>query len=262
MTGPVEFDANGAAQHLLDGHSNKTVFKPFAADFGIDDLDKAYIVQDLFVAGSGLARAGYKIGLTSKKMQAMVNIDQPIGGVVFADRVTNTPATFSLADFGRMGLEFEIAVRVGRDINADNLPTDRDGIADFVEAVGPAFEVIEDRNADYSDLDIHSILADNSWNWGAVLGEMKPYDGDLAKVRGVLTINGDVAGEGVGGDVLGHPFEPLLWLAHHLVQRGRALKAGDLVLTGSLLQSRFPNPGDVYEFDVEGLGGVKVSVSD
>ncbi len=261
MTGPTEFDANAAAQHLLDGHRDKTVFKPFAAEFGIDDLDKAYTVQDLFVAGTGLARAGYKIGLTSKKMQAMVNIDQPIGGVVFADRVTQTPAKLSGADFGRLGLEFEIAVRLGRDINAGNLPKDRDGIAAFVEAVGPAFEVIEDRSADYSDLDIFSILADNSWNWGAVLGEMKPYDGDLAAVRGVLTINGEIVGEGVGGDVLGHPFEPLLWLARHLVKRGGGLKAGDLVLTGSLLQSRFPNPGDVYEFDVEELGGVKVSIT-
>ncbi len=260
----ADFDPGPAARHLLDGHRNKTVFTPFAGKFGMDDLDKAYAVQDLFVAGpgAGAARAGYKIGLTSKAMQDMVNLDQPIAGVVSAAGVTHSPAELSRGDFGRLGLEFEIAVQLAKDIGAGDLPLDRDEIGAFVAAIAPAFEVIDDRGADYSNLEIFSIVADNSWNSGAVLGEMIPFDGDLAAATGTLTVNGEIVGTGKGADILGHPFEPLIWLANHLIARGGTLKAGDIVLTGSLLPSRFPEIGDVYEFNVTGLGGVSATITD
>ncbi len=262
VTGEKGFDLGPAARHLLDGHQHKTLFKPFAGDFGIDDLDKAYAVQDLFVAGLGAGgpRSGYKVGLTSKAMQAMVDLDQPIGGIVFADGTTNSPANLSKAHFGRLGLEFEIAVRLAKDIGAGDLPLNRDSIGSYVAGIAPAFEVIDDRGADYSDLEIFSIIADNSWNSGAVLGEMQPVAGDLATVTGTLKVNGEIVGTGKGSDVLGHPFEPLIWLANHLVARGGTLKAGDIVLTGSLLPSRFPEVGDIYEFMVEGMGGVTATI--
>lgn len=262
VTDESGFDPGPAAQHLLDGHQNKTIFTPFADAFGMDDLDKAYAVQDLFVAGLGTdsLRAGYKIGLTSKAMQDMVGLDQPIGGVVFASGVMNSPANLSRGAFGRLGLEFEIAVKLAKDIGAGDLPLDRESICAFVAGIAPAFEVIDDRSADYSNLEIFSIVADNSWNSGAVLGEMKPFDGDLAAVTGTLTINGEIVGTGKGADVLGHPFEPLIWLANHLIATGGTLKAGNIVLTGSLLPSRFPETGDVYEFVVDGLGGVTATI--
>ncbi len=258
----AEFDPGPAARHLLDGHQNQTVFTPFAGKFGIDNLDKSYAVQDLFVAGLGARgpRMGYKIGLTSKAMQNMVNLDQPIGGVVLAAGVTNSPANLSKSNFGRLALEFEIAVQLAKNIDAGDLPLDRDSVGAFVSGVAPAFELIDDRGADYATLDIFSIVADNSWNSGAVLGEMRQIAGDLAAMTGTLTVNGDVVGAGKGSDVLGHPFEPLIWLANHLIARGGALKAGDVVLTGSLLPSLFPETGDIYEFTVEGLGGVTATI--
>ena len=258
-----EFDAQGAAQYLLDGHKSREPFKPFADEFGIENLEQAYRVQDLFVGGLGPdgSRAGYKVGLTSKAMQAMVNLDQPIGGVVFSDGVLKSPADLSCGDYGRLGLEFEIAVRLAKDIGADNLPLDIETVGSCVAEVGPAFEIIDDREADYSTLDVFSILADNSWNAGAILGEMKPFEGgDLASVTGTLSVNGEMVGQGTGADVLGHPFEPLVWLAEHLTSRGGRLRAGDIVFTGSLLPSRFPETGDFYEFTISGLGGVTAKI--
>jgi 2-keto-4-pentenoate hydratase len=60
--------------------------------------------------------------------------------------------------------------------------------------------------------------------------------------------------------VLGHPFGPLVWLAEHLAQTGEGLRAGDIVLTGSLVTTRFPAVTEAYEFAVDGLGSVAVTV--
>ena len=81
---------------------------------------------------------------------------------------------------------------------------------------------------------------------------------DLAAARGSVELNGEKLDEGNGRDVLGHPFEPLRWLANHLSSQGETLHAGEIVSTGSLVTTRFPKPGEQYRFTVEGVGAVEV----
>ena len=109
-------NADGLATRLVDEHDRKERFRPFAAANGIVSLDGAYEIQDRYVSllkpRCG-APIGYKIGLTSQRMQTMCGIDQPIAGVVLADRLHRSGARVGIADYGRIGLEFEIAVRIG-----------------------------------------------------------------------------------------------------------------------------------------------------
>ena len=130
-------------------------------------------------------------------------------------------------------------------------------VAEAVEAVAPDYEVIDDRNSPYP-LDMLSLVADNAWNEGIVLGDWRTTWPDLASVRGVVELNGEVIDEGHGRDVLGHPFEPLRWLANHLSSRGETLHAGEIVSTGSLVTTRFPKAGEQYRFTVEGVGSVEI----
>ncbi|MBZ0216513.1 MAG: fumarylacetoacetate hydrolase family protein, partial [Fimbriimonadaceae bacterium] len=100
-----------------------------------------------------------------------------------------------------------------------------------------------------------------SWNAGVVLGPWAPYDGDLSALKGILSLNGEVVDEGFGSDVLGHPFESLAWIANKLVARGGGLNAGDIVMTGSLIPTRFPEAGQSYRFDLGELGKVELEVA-
>jgi 2-keto-4-pentenoate hydratase len=75
-----------------------------------------------------------------------------------------------------------------------------------------------------------------------------------------MAINGAVVGEGRGRDVMGHPFEALLWLVNTLAQRGKSLTQGMVVMTGSLVATKFVNPGDAVSLSVDGLGEVRLSV--
>src|SRR3954465_7972439 len=80
------------------------------------DMGFAYGVQDRLlplVAGGSAAPAGYKIGLTTPRMQQMCAIDEPIVGVILAGRIHASLAHVAVGDFVRLGIESEIALRIG-----------------------------------------------------------------------------------------------------------------------------------------------------
>jgi 2-keto-4-pentenoate hydratase len=83
---------------------------------------------------------------------------------------------------------------------------------------------------------------------------------DLAAARGVAMINGQVVGEGLGADALGHPFNAVAWIANHLAAHGRGLLRGDVVITGSLITTKYAKAGDFIQFSVDGLGEVELRV--
>ena len=256
----MAIDLQKAADTLVRDHTHKSNLVPFARAWGAADLAGAYAIQEAFVqrmlATHG-KRVGYKIGLTSKRMQEMCSIDHPVAGVILERRLLRSGAQLELSSLVRLGIEFEICVRLGRSLPPRTRPYEMDEVAAAVDAVAPDYEVIDDRNSPYP-LDMLSLVADNAWNEGIVLGEWRTSWPDLAAARGIVELDGKVIDEGHGRDVLGHPFEPLRWLANHLSNQGQTLHAGEIVSTGSLVTTRFPKAGEHYRFSVEGIGSVEI----
>jgi 2-keto-4-pentenoate hydratase len=257
-------DAHKAAEMLMSAHASRAPFQPFASAFGIASVADAYAVQRDYVRlqmqARGAGTAGYKIGLTSKRMQDMCRIDSPIAGVVLSDRVHASGAVLDAQAYGRIGVEFEIAVRLKHDlVPSGGLPALAD-VAGAVDAVCPAIEIVDDRDADYRALDVLSLIADNSWNAGIVLGEFVHDWPELTAIEGVVSVEGEAVDRGAGRDVLGHPFHPVAWLATHLAEQGAPLRAGDIVMTGSVVTTKFPDRPVAYRFDVTGLGSVQVAI--
>lgn len=257
-----------AAWFLVDAHAERERFGPFPDDSRPRSVDEAYAVQDAFVALKSRVcgpAIGHKIALTTQAMRAMVGLTDSIGGVLHAKQVVRAPATVRAADYGRLIVEFEVAVQLAADLPAGPLPHTRQSVAQAVGTVMPAFELADDRDADYATLPSLALglVADNAWNEGAVLGLpiVNWKDLDLAAVHGVAKINGEVVGEGYGRDAMGHPFEALAWVANNLARRGRHLRAGEFVITGSLITSKFPKAGDLVEFELGELGRVELRVA-
>ena len=256
-----------AAKHLFDAHERRERFMPLPAEIAPRTPDEAYAIQDAFVAlrASKLgAIAGYKIALTSAEMRRFVGVDTPQAGMVFGALVRRSPARVRFADYVRLIVKFEIAVEIGDELPAADKPFSRERVAAAVAAVMPGMELADDRDADYKQLAKHplDLVADNSWNEGAVLGTpVKDWRAiDLGAVQGVASINGIKVGEGRGADCMGHPLDALTWLADHLASVGRGLLRGDVVITGSIITSKFVKAGDLVRFDVERLGSVELQV--
>jgi 2-keto-4-pentenoate hydratase len=259
-------DAAEVAGEVLRWHAQRRQFEPFAARFGITEVGAAYDVQDIVVRRRceerGAQPVGYKIGLTSPRMQEMCGIDSPIAGVVLGTEVHTSGASVPLSSFVRLGIEFELAVRIARDVDAGDLPETIGDTAAIVEAICPAIELVEDRNADYSGgLDALSLVADNSWNGGIVLGEFRTDFPEPGDIPATVALNGETIDRGNSRDALGHPYAPVAWLARHLASRGQRLRRGDIVMTGSIVPTRFPKPGEHYRLTLEGVGGVDLALA-
>ena len=256
--------AAGAAEELLAAHKAKLRFKPLGPLAAPATIADAYDIQEKYVAllrGEHGDAVGYKVGLTSAAMQAFCGIDHPIAGVVLASRLHETGATFRRSDFVRLGLEFEIAVRIKSDVPVTPMPYTAGMIRPHIGGVCAAVELVDDRSADYANLDVLSLVADNSWNGGIVLSEFATEWPDLESVLGRATNDGVAIGEGHGRDILGHPFNSVAWLATQLASRGAGLKAGHVVMTGSVMKTVFPEADAHYRFDLEPIGFVEVQVT-
>ena len=257
--------ARRAAESLLAEHNAKARFKPLGPADGPATISDAYDIQESYVAllqGKLGNVVGYKVGLTSAPMQAFCGIDHPIAGVVLATRVHHSGATVRRSDFGRLGLEFEIAVRIKSDVPVTAVPWTAETIAPHIDGVCAAIELVDDRSADYSNLDVLSLIADNSWNGGIILSEFATKWPDLKGILGRAKKDLVAIGEGHGRDILGHPFNSVGWLAMQLASRGVTLKAGQVVMTGSVMKTVFPVEDATYRFDLEEIGFVEVQVAE
>jgi 2-keto-4-pentenoate hydratase len=265
MEGAMEdIAARRAAQSLLAEHEANVQFKTLDPPDGPATIRDAYDIQQRYVAllrGKHGDAMGYKVGLTSAPMQAFCGIDHPIAGVVLASRVHRSGAGVRRSDFGRLGLEFEIAVRIKSDVPVTGAPCTAEMIRPHIDGVCAAIELVDDRSADYGNLDVRSLVADNSWNGGIVLSEFARKWPDLEGVLGRATKDRVAIGEGHGRDILGHPFNSAAWLATQLGSRGERLKAGQVVMTGSVMKTVFPEGDANYRFDLEGVGFVEVQVT-
>lgn len=203
---------------------------------------------------------GHKIGCTTEVMQRYLGIDSPCAGGLYDDGIFETGVSLRHNDYVRVGVECEVAVRLAADLPVRPGGHDRETVADAVESCMAAIEIVDDRYLDYQALDTPTLIADDFFHAGAVLG---PAVGDwqtldLAWIEGRMSIDGETVGDGVGAAILGHPFEALAWLANAENTRGRSLGAGDIVLLGSLVQTQWIDAGAKVEITIDGLGVASV----
>ncbi len=254
--------AKTIADWLYDQHTTRQDFRSHA-DLKAGGLEIAYAVQDYLVARRCQARneivAGYKIGVTTPRMQEMVGLSHPIAGAIVSGGIMTAPAELICANYVRLGLECEVAVRLSAPLDARKGPPARAEIAEAIGEIAAAFEIIEDRNADYKTLDMPSLVADDSWNAGMIAGAPRPLF-DLADVQGRLSINGALVDTGSTADVLGHPLNSIAWLCEHLGRREQRIEAGQWIMTGTIIPTRFAKPGDHYVFEIEDLAPVEVRI--
>jgi 2-keto-4-pentenoate hydratase len=255
----MSFDPSAAASHIARMHVDRERYANLSGPLAPPTIADAYKVQEALVplwAPSRGPIAGLKIATTTKVMQQLMGIDHPCGGMIYANTVHKSPATLDRSRFMHVVVECELAVRLGRDLSAVGQKLTRDDVRAAIAEVMPAFELIEDRNADYKTTEAKTLIADNAWNGGIVLGPAiaPPAGSSLDGLTGALSINGKSTHAGKTDDPLG----ALAWVANLAIERGRPMTKGMVVITGSVIPTLPISAGDTFRFELAGLGSVEM----
>lgn len=231
-------------------------------------LTQGYAIQAelnhlLVDAGMG-EPVGYKIGCTTPVMQAFVSIDQPCAGRLFSRTVLQRSAVVPASGFVRLGVECEIVVSLRQDLPPRPQPYTRDEVAQAVDCLMPGIELVDERYQDFHSLGVPTLVADDFFNAGCVLGDpVREWRSlDLAALRGQAWINEAPVASGLGELVMGHPLNALVWLANAQHEHQLpGLRAGEFVMLGSLIETQWLKAGDRVRIAIDGLGEAALEVT-
>ena len=195
---------------------------------------------------AGAEPIGWKIGLNVPTVQETLGLSRPVIGHLTSRSLVESGSSHSLAGGTRVGVEPEVALHLGAGAR--------------VEAFGPAIEVVD---LDPSIDGLEEILAANVFHRGVVLGAPVPGVGpaDLDDLVAVVSRNGGVEQRAPFSETGERPDEVVAVVADRLALVGERLKAGDVIIAGSLTPIVFVEPGDTVEVDIEPLGRLALAFS-
>ncbi len=242
----MPFDPRPLAQRLLQ--SRRGGPRVSAADAQLPDTAAAYAVQEAVLAELGPAPA-WKVGAPGPAAE-------PSCSPLPASGLLQSGVRLDGAGWHLRGIELEVAVRLGRDLPAGDAE-DPARVAAAIDALLPALEVVETRLVDRKDGAPLLPLADLQNHGALVLGQPVPWRPlDLKTLATRVQFDGTTVADKVGGHTTGDVIALLAWLARHAAGRGRPLRAGDVVTTGSCTGMQVAPAGAAVAGDVAGLGRV------
>lgn len=247
-----------AASALRDAYGGSYI-TPLRERLGTEDSTTAYAIQEHNTKhwmAEGRRLIGRKIGATSAAVQKMLGLDQPDYGMLFADMSYSDGEFIPVEKVQQPKVEGEIAFAIGQDLDSDQL-----SIADVLSSIEyavAAIEIVGSRIENWN-IKILDTIADNASAGLFVLGsqprKLAEFDPILCGM--VIEKDGEPISTGAGIACLGNPVTATLWLAKKMVEVGRPLKKGDLVMSGALGPLAQISAGDSIELRISGLGSVR-----
>ncbi|QBM16463.1 2-hydroxypent-2,4-dienoate hydratase [Marinobacter sp. JH2] len=246
---------------LYQAMLTRTAVRPLTERFSDITIEDAYNISLRILerrTESGEKVIGKKIGLTSKAVQNMLKVGQPDFGYLTDKMAFSQGEEVQISDrLMQPKAEGEIAFILKKDLMGPGL-TAADVLA-ATDCVLPCFEVVDSRIENW-EIKIQDTVADNASCGVFLLGDraVNPRKVDLATCGMVVEKNGSIISTGAGAAALGSPVTCVTWLANTLGQFGIPLKAGEVILSGSLVPLEPVQAGDFMSVSVGGIGGASV----
>ncbi len=200
---------------------------------------------------------GWKVGLGAPPAMERLKIKAPLVGFMMQKSLVPNASTVSFAGWHKPVAEPEIAVHMGRDLAGG---ADRPTAIAAIAGLGPAIE-LADLNPPPDDVEI--TLAGNIFHRHVILGPCDPsragakLDGLSGHVfrRGALAAKQDNV-EALIGEMIGI----VQHVAGTLAAHGEKLRAGDVIITGSIVPPPIIEPDETeFAYALEPVGGLSVN---
>ena len=201
---------------------------------------------------AGESSLGWKLGMGVPAAMQKLGTDAPLVGYLLAGARVDDGGTVSLDGWGNAKLEPEIAAHLGADLAAG---ASREDAEAAIAGFGVAIELVDlDPDAD----DPEAILAADIFQRHVLLGPL--VEGALAGVSARVLQNGDeAAATGDATEATGDPVDLVRHVADVVGAAGEGLRAGEVVICGSVVPALGVAPGDTVEVQLQPLGSLAVS---
>jgi 2-oxo-3-hexenedioate decarboxylase/2-keto-4-pentenoate hydratase len=258
-----EIDA--LADQIAAGRRSRKPMDIAAATAGLSEAD-AYKVQfavhDKLCAGGVDRLAGWKVALTLPQQYEPLKLSGPVFAAVYQSGLRQSGAAFDKGWPLRAGIEPELVARIGKDAPKAAQPYTADTIRANVANLYCGMELVDNRYVDVTKVSGPGRIADNVLQAALVTGvEIKDWQKlDFPNLKGRSTLDGKELAKGPGSAVMGSALISLAWLANRLITHGRHLRAGDMILTGSVHPPAFLPGAGLARTEFEGLGGTEITI--
>ena len=257
--------ARAAAALVADAWREGKVLSGLPESARPRDEAEGYAAQAALADALGDAVAGWKIAATSSAGQAHIGVSGPIAGRIFGHRKHASCAAVSLSGNTMAVAEAEFAFVFARALPPRSAPYDTDEVMAAVASLHPAIELPSSRFANFASVGAPSLAADNACAHEFVLGPATTSDWRQLELAGhpvQVRVNGSLAVEGYGRDVLGDPRIALTWLVNSIPMQTGGIRVGDVVTTGVCGRPAEVVVGDRVEASFGPIGVAEVSLVD
>lgn len=229
-------------------------------------METGYTIQSLLAEKMQKKRGpviGYKVAYASKAAQEQFGMDEPARGPYYLSQRVVSGSTLPVDTFNEIMLETEIAFTIDKRID-DSIP-DVKTLKPFVASLHAAFDA---GDFPYSVEQAKPVPADMiAIGTGAhifILGPENPIDVNIDDLTLKVIRNGETIRQSSSKEVMGSPWNSLLWCANHLVKHGKTLEPGMVVLCGTAAPAYKVNEPDAiqgeYVGDCDVLGSVSLTL--
>jgi len=247
-------------QVLVEAEDNRQAVGPISdlVPGGLS-LQDAHTICETIIGrriDAGDPLVGYKVGFTNIPVREKMGLPDSTYGYELQSMVLPNGGDLQMSELIAPKIECEICMKLGKDLSGKGLTIEQ--VMNATEAVSASFEICDARIKDWQ-CPYPDFFADNGFSARIILsGPWAPVgEVDLLEETVVLTQDGAKLAEGKGAMAMGHPANAVSWLAGKLADRGKSLKAGQLVMTGTLTPILPIEKGSTYVASFSTLGEVR-----
>ncbi len=206
---------------------------------------------------AGRRSIGWKAGFGAPASIERFGLHGPLVGFITDASVIPDGGVVAISTWTHAVAEPELAVYLSKDLAAG---CDEKDALDAISAIGPAIELAD---IDPPPEDVEEILAGNIFHRGVVLGEADPArrGADLTGLEARAHVGGvEAVATTALEDLTGRLVTVVSHLSHLLADHGETIRAGELVICGSIVPPITLTPGTTVEFELHPLAPISVTV--
>jgi 2-keto-4-pentenoate hydratase len=202
---------------------------------------------------------GWKLAFGGPAAMERLRISAPLVGFLMADAVLPSNSTVEIAGWKKPAAEPEITVYLGKDLSAG---AGRNATIAAIAALGAAIELAD---VDHPSDDVEATLARNIYQRHVILSECDASHagGVLAGLNARVFRNGaEMANTSNFEALTGELIDIVAHVANLLSFFGETLRAGQIIIAGSITPPIWVQPGETIAFHLQPLQAISACFAD